>query len=104
MASVYAQRFGSYRGSGSFKVTGQREENNVAMVNTEIGRPDAQQPAKVTWQLAKTPNGYKITDVSIEGVSQALTYRQEFESVISQNGGQLSALTQQLRDKAKANG
>lgn len=104
MVSVYAQRFGNYRGSVSFKVTGQREEGNVAMVATEIGRSNGQPPAKVTWQLGKTPNGYKITDVSIEGVSQALTYRQEFESVITQNGGKLSALTQQLRQKTKASG
>jgi phospholipid transport system substrate-binding protein len=47
------------------------------------------------------PNGYKITDVVIEGISQAITYREEFSSVIAQHGKQVSALTQQLREKAK---
>ena len=60
-----------------------------------------QPPAKVIWQVARQPNGYKITDVMIEGISQAITYREEFSSVIGLYGGQVSALTQQLREKAK---
>lgn len=101
MVNVYAQRFSNYRGSVSFKVTSERQEGNVAMVMTEIGRQNGQ-PAKVVWQVSTRGGDYKITDVSIEGVSQAVTYRQEFESVITQNGGQLSALTQQLRQKANS--
>lgn len=100
MVSVYAQRFAQYRGSVSFKVTGQHQEGDVSMVTTEIARSTGQPPAKVIWQVNKGADGYKITDVSIEGVSQAVTYREEFDSVISQHGGQLSALTQELRQKA----
>ena len=99
MVNVYAQRFSNYRGAVSFKVTGERQEGNVAMVSTEIGRQGGQPPAKVVWQVSTRGGDNKITDVSIEGVSQAVTYRQEFESVITQHGGQLSALTQQLRQK-----
>jgi phospholipid transport system substrate-binding protein len=98
MVQVYAQRFSDYRGQ-TFKVIGQRQEGDVSMVTTQIIRPGGQ-PARVVWQVAKQGNDYKITDVSIEGVSQALTYRDEFNSVIAQNGGQVSALTQQLRQKA----
>ena len=71
------------------------------MVTTEIAQAPGQQPAKVIWQIARQPNGYKITDVVLEGISQAVTYREEFSSVIAQHGGQVSALTQQLREKAK---
>ncbi len=99
MVQVYSTRFRQY-GGATFKVVGQRQEGNTTMVTTTIDQSGGKQPAKVLWQVEKEPAGYRITDVSIEGVSQALTYRQEFSSVISQNGGQVSALTQSLREKA----
>lgn len=99
MVQVYATRFRQYSGA-QFKVTGQRAEGNTAMVTTEIDRPNGEAPAKVVWQVNKSGNGYKITDVSIEGISQAVTYRQEFSSVIEQHEGRVSALTEQLQQKA----
>lgn len=99
MVQVYATRFRQYSGA-QFKVTAQRAEGNTAMVTTEIDRPGGQAPAKVVWQVNKSGNGYKITDVSIEGISQAVTYRQEFSSVIEQHDGRISALTEQLQQKA----
>ncbi len=101
MVQIYASRFRQY-GGAKFKVLGERQEGGTSMVTTEIDRSNGQAPAKVVWQVAKEPGGYKITDVSIEGISQAVTYRQEFSSVIEQHGGQLSALTQQLRQKANS--
>ncbi len=101
MVQIYASRFRQY-GGAKFKVLGQRQEGNTSMVTTEIDRSSGQAPAKVIWQVAKQPGGYKITDVTIEGISQAVTYRQEFSSVIEQHGGQVSALTQQLLQKANS--
>jgi phospholipid transport system substrate-binding protein len=100
MVQVYATRFRQYSGA-NFKVVGQRPEGDTTMVTTEIAQATGQPPAKVIWQIARQPNGYKITDVVIEGISQAVTYREEFSSVLAQHGGQVSALTQQLREKAK---
>lgn len=99
MVQVYATRFRDY-GGATFKVTGQRQEGNSTVVSTSIDRANGQQPAKVIWQVANAGSSFKITDVNIEGVSQAVTYRQEFGSVIEQNGGKLSALTETLRQKA----
>jgi phospholipid transport system substrate-binding protein len=99
MVQVYATRFRQY-GGAQFKVTGQHTDGNTSMVMTEIDRSSGEQPAKMIWQVNKGANGYKITDVSIEGISQAVTYRQEFSSVIEQHAGQVSALTEQLRQKA----
>lgn len=101
MVQIYASRFRQY-GGAKFKVLGQRQEGNTSMVTTEIDRSNGQAPAKVIWQVAKEPGGYKITDVTIEGISQAVTYRQEFSSVIEQHDGQVSALTQQLLQKANS--
>lgn len=99
MVQVYATRFRAYSGA-QFKVTGHRREGDTTMVTTEIDTSSGGQPAKVVWQVAKVGDGFKITDVSIEGISQAVTYREEFGTVIEQNGGRISALTEQLRQKA----
>jgi len=102
MIRVYWSRFNQYAGE-SFKVTGQRQETNGAtLVSTEIIQSNGKPPAKVDWWVIKSGNGYKITDVSIEGVSQAVTYRQEFASVIERGGGQVSALINQLRQRASS--
>jgi phospholipid transport system substrate-binding protein len=100
MVQVYATRFRQFSGA-VFKVLGQRQDGQSAVVSTEIEQASGQPPARVIWQVVKQPNGFKITDVSIEGISQAVTYRQEFSSVIEQHGGQVSALTQELLQKAR---
>lgn len=102
MINVYWSRFTSYNGEG-FKVTGSQEQgsDNVA-VTTDITRPDSgQPPVKVAWYLSKSPNGFKIEDASLEGVSQAVTYRDEFSSIIEQNGGKVSALIDKLNERTK---
>lgn len=99
MVSVYWSRFHDYEGV-DFKVTGERPAGNQVDVTTEFGRANGQPPAKVDWTIAQEGGGFKIRDASLEGVSQALTYRQEFSSVIERNGGRVSALIDQLRQKA----
>jgi phospholipid transport system substrate-binding protein len=99
MIDVYWQRFKEYSGE-TFRVTGERaDEAGTSTVITEVQRPNGQPPAKVEWSVAKVDNGYKIRDVSIEGISQALTYRQEFASTIERNGGKVSGLIGELRSK-----
>lgn len=72
---------------------------NDVRITTQIIRPAGQGPVRVDWTITAQGDTYKITDVSIEGVSQALTYREEFASIMSRNGGGLSALTDELRRK-----
>jgi phospholipid transport system substrate-binding protein len=99
MVQVYWRRFGDYTGA-TFKVLNQKDDGNgTVVVTTEVARSSDQQPAKVEWSVTRQADGYKIDDVSIEGVSQALTYRQEFSSIIERNSGHVSALTAQLRQK-----
>jgi phospholipid transport system substrate-binding protein len=99
MVGVYWQRFADYSGA-SFAVKGQRPgDDGTSTVTTEVARAGGQPPAKVDWSVAKENGGYKIRDVSIEGVSQALTYRQEFTSIMERNGGGVVELTQELRQK-----
>ena len=58
----------------------------------------------VQWRLRKREDGLRVVDVIIEGVSMAITYRNDYATVISQQGGVpglISALESQAKDLAK---
>jgi phospholipid transport system substrate-binding protein len=98
---IYSQRFNEYSGE-TFKVLRSRGEGEEAYVNTQIVRPNGAPPVKVDWRLRKAGDTYKIVDVIVEGISMVQTQRDEFSAVIQRNGGQVDALIQMLREKAKA--
>jgi len=101
---AYAVRFNDYGGE-QLKVTAARtEDEDNSMVQSVIARPSGAPPIKVDWRVNKTAKGFKITDVVVEGVSMAVTQRQEFASVIQRNGGQIDALLKLLREKTGQGG
>ena len=96
---AYAVRFNEYGGQ-QLKVTAARAEgDDAALVQSMIAQPNGAPPLRVDWRVSKTDNGYRISDVVVEGISMAVTQRQEFSSVIQRNGGQLDALLKLLREK-----
>lgn len=99
MIDVYWGHFNQYNGQ-RFVVTQKRSVGDgTTLVTSQIIQPSGQQPVDVVWRVAQQGGQYRITDVSIEGVSELVTYRQEFGAVISQNGGNVSSLIAQLRQK-----
>jgi len=57
------------------------------------GRP----PVAVDYSMLKTPTGWKIFDVSVEGISLVLAYRAEFESIVRSAG--IDGLIKRLQEK-----
>lgn len=101
MIDFYWGRFQQYAGQ-SFRVLGQQPQSGtITIVNTEIVQPSGQPPAKVNWTVAKEGDENKIIDVSIAGISQVLTYRQEFAAVIERNNGRVGALIDEINRKIK---
>lgn len=99
ITQTYWSRFSQYYTGQDFTVTHQEAESaDIFLVISQIVQPDGP-PTKVDWTLAKEGDGFKIIDVSISGVSQVLTYRQEFASIIAQNDGHVSALIAELNKK-----
>ncbi len=99
MIDVYWGHFNQYTGQ-RFVVTQNRSVGDgTTLVTSQIIQPSGRQPVDVVWRVAQQGSQYRITDVSIEGVSELVTYRQEFGSVISQNGGNVSSLIAQLKQK-----
>lgn len=101
VARAYATRLAEYAGE-NFKVTGSRREADGAVVSSEILRPSGAAPIKVDWRLTAHNGDYKIADVSVDGISMAVTQRSEFASVIQHNGGQVQGLIATLREKMAA--
>jgi phospholipid transport system substrate-binding protein len=98
IALAYSTRLAEYTGE-TFKVTGSRPDADGAIVSSQILRPAGAAPVKVDWRLIGRNGAYKISDVSVDGISMAVTQRSEFASVIQHNGGQVQSLITMLREK-----
>ena len=66
-----------------------------ATVRYQFSRSGAR-PVQVAYELRRTGAGWKIYDVSVEGMSLVLTYRTEFDGILKQEGidGLISRLAQ----------
>jgi len=90
---TWSRRFGEYKGQ-SFKVKDSSADgDDGALVNSDIVGNDGQSFA-VAWRLRKRETGFRVVDVIIEGVSMAITYRQEYATIIQQAAGIAGLLAQ----------
>jgi phospholipid transport system substrate-binding protein len=101
MLRFYWARFMGYGGE-TVKVTGRRTQGTSAVeVTMEVGKPGAGgPPTEIDWWLERSGDRFKIEDASVDGVSQALTYRDEFATYINENGG-VPALIARLQRQAE---
>lgn len=98
---TWARRFGDYNGQKLAIGQAMPDGDNGAIVDSSVEQAAGQQPISVQWRLRERGDTYKVVDLVIEGVSMAITYRQEYNSVISQSGGSVSALNRRLEDQLK---
>jgi len=100
---TYAARFGQYTGE-KIQLVGTRNEGpTTTVVVSQFVSPSGAPPAKVEWVVRKTgDNNYTVVDVSIEGVSMALTQRDEIAAVADRNGGTVDGLNRAMQDKIKS--
>jgi phospholipid transport system substrate-binding protein len=75
----------------TFTVNSAAVMGNDMVVNTTISRP-GQNPADVGWAVDEVNGAPKIVDVIVAGTSLRITTRNDYASVITSNGGQVSAL------------
>jgi phospholipid transport system substrate-binding protein len=94
----YSKQFGDLGGE-IIKSTGSKFENeNTVSVYSQIAQ-EADAPISIVWRVSNKNGPYKIVDVTVEGVSLLLTYREEFGTILSENGGSISALNGLLKKK-----
>jgi phospholipid transport system substrate-binding protein len=99
VVKTYSAHFKEYTGE-TIKIGDARAENDVNfVVQSELIHPNGSPPALVNWHVRKEDAGFKILDVDVEGVSMALTERDEFSSVIQRSGGSVASLNQSLQQR-----
>ena len=99
VVQTYADRFSEYSGE-QFLVQGTRPAGSSdVIVSTRIVDPGGRPPIAVDWRTRVREGTVQIVDVTVENVSMAITYRNEFGAVIQRNGGTLEGLLQALRQR-----
>lgn len=97
LVRTYTKAFTVYRDQTidvkPFKMAADATE---ATVKTSIIKPGAQ-PIPVNYEMAKTVDGWKVFDLTIEGVSLVTSYRGTFNSEIQEKG--IDGLIKTLSDK-----
>ena len=97
LVRIYSNAIDVYRGQ-TMKVLPVRLASGATEVTVRNqylrdGRP----PVPVEYSMKKTAEGWKIYDISVEGVSLVLTYRAEFESITRTAG--VPGLIKRLQEK-----
>jgi len=95
----YGNRLREYNGE-KLKVTQARPQGEHAfVVSTVIVHPFGLSQTSIDWVVRRRGDGkLVIVDVVIDGVSQSLTQRDEFASILARNGGDFGALLDALRE------
>lgn len=95
---TWAKRFRDY--SGETFVTGEARPDGEAraIVESQVNRRSAP-PIPVIWRVSSKGGAWKITDIVVEGVSMAITYRSDYTAAMNASGGKMDGLLEQMRTK-----
>ena len=88
-----------------FKPFSMPPEAAEVTVQTEVKQPGGK-PVPINYDMYKTSFGWKVYDVSVDGVSLVINYRSSFANTIRQSGidGLISTLEAKSRSLEKGNG
>jgi phospholipid transport system substrate-binding protein len=99
LVRTYSNAIEAYQGQ-TLKVLpsrgGKPEAKDEATVRTQFVRAGGK-PLPIEFQMRKSPQGWKVYDISVEGISLVLTYRSEFDAVVKQEG--VDGLIKRLSEK-----
>lgn len=82
---TYSSRLGGYAGETLTVVGARQASEKDIVVQTQIDRPSGP-PILAEWRVREKDGQYRIIDVSVEGISMAVTQRSEFSAVVKRNG------------------
>jgi len=96
LIAAYGRRFGTYNGEKFIIGTVTPEEDDRAVVRSDVVRPGGDQMA-VNWRVQRREGKWRVIDIMVEGVSMAVTQRSEFTALLQRENGSVTALNQRLR-------
>lgn len=94
---TWADRFDLYQGQ-KIVFTGVRnaERNQLYVDSTIQNNP----PVEVIWRLKQKDDSYRIIDIIVEGVSMAMSYRNEYSAFLQTHDGSVAELAEELKAKS----
>jgi len=97
LVRIYSNAIDVYRGQ-TMKVLPVRQPPGATevVVRNQYLKQGAP-PVSIEYAMKKTPEGWKIYDITVEGVSLVLTYRAEFENITRVSG--VDGLIKRLQEK-----
>ena len=100
MTTLYSRRFAEFNVQSFRVVAEQAGSGTTTVVTSEITRLTTGEEIDLDWIVAKTPDSYKVIDITAGGASLSQAQRAEFSSVVQRNGDSLSKLIGQLQMKS----
>jgi len=102
---TWSRRFKDYSGQKLRIGNVEPDGDKGAFVDTLVEQTGDQKPLKVRWRLRQRSEGWRVVDLVVEGVSMAITYRSEYNSLLSDpkvDLAKLNSLLERQIEKLKA--
>jgi phospholipid transport system substrate-binding protein len=97
LVRTYSSGLSAYRNQTiDYKPLHANPADNEVLVRSEVKQASAE-PVSIDYRMARTPEGWKVYDVAIGGVSLVTTYRDSFGQEVRQNG--VDGLIKSLEEK-----
>jgi len=87
LVRTYSTAISSYRDQKiDYRPLRAKPEDTEVTVKSEVKQSGSSQPVSIDYEMEKTPNGWKVYDVKVGGVSLVTTYRDTFASEVKDRG------------------
>mgnify|MGYP001601575228 FL=1 len=95
----FSSRLAEYSNPEIEVISKNKINKNYTIVLSKLVATDSRPEVKIEWRVyTKNPDNFLIRDLIIEGLSLARTQKEEFNSIISSNDGNIEALLKNLSD------
>jgi phospholipid transport system substrate-binding protein len=95
----FSSRLAEYSNPEIEVISKNKINKNYTIVLSKLVATDSRPEVKIEWRVyTKNPDNFLIRDLIIEGLSLARTQKEEFNSIISSNDGNIEALFKNLSD------
>ncbi|HLQ02514.1 MAG TPA: ABC transporter substrate-binding protein [Burkholderiales bacterium] len=109
LVRTYSTALSNYRDQAiDYKPLRAKPEDVEVTVRSEVKQSGSSQTVAIDYEMEKTPDGWKVYDVKVGGVSLVTTYRDTFSSEVKERGvdGLIKSLAaknrQSERERAKS--
>jgi len=87
LVRTYSTALSNYRDQQiDYKPLRAKPGDNEVTVRSDVKPSGSSQPVSIDYEMEKTPNGWKVHDVKVGGVSLITTYRDTFSAEVRERG------------------